>query len=127
GGCAGSLDADTDGMEGMTYAWTPEQLTEVLGAQDGAWAAELFAVTEDGTFEHGMSTLQLPADPDDQERFDRVRTALKQARDQRPQPGRDDKVVASWNGLAIAALAEAGAAFDSPQWTEAAVAAATAR
>ena len=59
GGFASALDADTDGVEGLTYVWTPAELEEVLGA-DAAKAAELFAVTEDGTFEHGASTLQLP-------------------------------------------------------------------
>src|SRR5690242_9077212 len=71
GGLASALDADTDGVEGLTYAWTPAQLREVLGADDGDWAAQLLVVTERGTFEHGASTLQLPADPDDPSRWDR--------------------------------------------------------
>jgi uncharacterized protein len=109
-----SLDADADGREGLTYVWTPAQLTEVLGGHDGRWAAEVFAVTPTGTFEHGTSVLQLPADPDDPQRLERVRTALRAARLTRPQPGRDDKVVTSWNGLAITALAEASVAFGEP-------------
>ena len=109
-----SLDADADGREGSTYVWTGAQLTEVLGADDGPWAAEVFAVTESGTFEHGTSVLQFPTDPDDPQRLDRVRTALRAARLTRPQPGRDDKVVTSWNGLAITALAEAGVALGDP-------------
>jgi uncharacterized protein YyaL (SSP411 family) len=84
----------------------------------------LFDVTPDGTFEHGTSVLQLLVDPADPERLARVRAALFASRQQRPQPARDDKVVAAWNGLAIAALAEAGALFDEPAWIEAAVAAA---
>jgi uncharacterized protein len=115
-----SLDADADGKEGLTYAWTPAQLTEVLGVDDGRWAAALFGVTDAGTFEHGSSVLQLPADPDDAERFDRVRTALLAARLTRPQPGRDDKVVSAWNGWAITALAEAGVALDEPEFVDAA-------
>ena len=59
------VDADTEGVEGLTYAWTPAQLADVLGDDDGRWAAELLVVTPSGTFEHGSSTLQLPADPDD--------------------------------------------------------------
>jgi uncharacterized protein YyaL (SSP411 family) len=86
----------------------------------GTWAAALLAVTEEGTFEHGSSTLQLPADPDDPARWERVRAALLQARDARPQPARDDKVVTAWNGLAIVALAEGGAALDEPGWVAAA-------
>src|ERR1700743_67262 len=62
---ASSLDADADGREGSTYVWTPEQLTEVLGPDDGPWAAEVFAVTGSGTFEHGTSVLRLPADTDE--------------------------------------------------------------
>ena len=58
GGFASALDADTDGVEGLTYVWTPDQLIEVLGADDGRWAAAQFEVTEAGTFEHGASTLQ---------------------------------------------------------------------
>jgi uncharacterized protein len=116
-----SLDADTDGTEGLTYVWTPAQLREVLGDDDGRWAASIFNVTEAGTFEHGSSVLQLPADPDDAERFDRVRTALLAARLTRPQPGRDDKVVTAWNGLAITALAEASVALDRPELLDAAM------
>ncbi len=106
-----SLDADADGQEGLTYVWTPAQLREVLGDDDGRWAAELFNVTDAGTFEHGSSVLQLPVDPDDPNRFERVRAKLLTARLTRPQPGRDDKVVTAWNGLAITALAEASVAL----------------
>ncbi|ORW91652.1 hypothetical protein AWB92_17375 [Mycobacterium sp. IEC1808] len=115
-----SLDADADGREGSTYVWTPAQLTEVLGADDGRWAAELFTVTPSGTFEHGSSVLQLPADPDDPQRAERVRAALLAARLTRAQPGRDDKVVTSWNGLAITALAEASVALDQTELAAAA-------
>jgi uncharacterized protein YyaL (SSP411 family) len=116
-----SLDADADGVEGLTYAWTPAQLHEVLGDDDGRWAATTFGVTDTGTFEHGSSVLQLPSDPDDAERFDRVRTALLAARASRPQPGRDDKVVTAWNGWAITALAEASVALDEAEFLDAAM------
>jgi uncharacterized protein YyaL (SSP411 family) len=115
-----SLDADADGREGSTYVWTPAHLTEVLGSDDGRWAASVFGVTEAGTFEAGASVLQRPGDPDDPGRFDRVRTALVAARRTRPQPGRDDKVVTAWNGLAITALAEASVALNAPGLAEAA-------
>jgi uncharacterized protein YyaL (SSP411 family) len=115
-----SLDADAAGKEGLTYVWTPGELSKVLGDDDGRWAAEVFGVTEAGTFEHGSSVLQLLADPDDPDRFERVRTTLLAARLSRPQPGRDDKVVTSWNGWAITALAEAGVALDEPEFTDAA-------
>ncbi|MEB3031531.1 thioredoxin domain-containing protein [[Mycobacterium] nativiensis] len=106
-----SLDADADGREGSTYVWTREQLTEVLGDDDGQWAADVFGVTPGGTFEAGMSVLQLPIDPDDMSRFDRVRQRLLVARRGRPQPDRDDKVVTAWNGMAITGLAEAAVAL----------------
>ncbi len=110
-----SLDADSDGREGLTYVWTPAELREVLGEPDGRWAAELFGVNDIGTFEHGSSVLQLRDEPDDPDRFERVRIALRAARLIRPQPGRDDKVVTAWNGLAITALAEAAVALDQPE------------
>jgi hypothetical protein len=115
-----SLDADADGREGSTYVWTPKQLDEVLGIDEGGWAADVFAVTQAGTFEHGASVLQLPVDPGDPQRLERVRSALLAARLTRTQPGRDDKVVTSWNGLAITALAEASVALDEPEFARAA-------
>ena len=124
GAFASALDADSEGEEGRFYSWTVAQLVEVLGEEDAAWAAALFTVTPEGTFEHGASTLQLPQDPDDWERWARVRAALMAARDGRVRPGRDEKVVAEWNGLAIAALADAGALFHEPGWIAAAVTAA---
>lgn len=120
-----SLDADAAGVEGSTYVWTPAQLNDVLGPDDGAWAATVFGVTDEGTFEHGTSVLQLPADhdpwPGEAGRFERVRAVLLAERRGRPQPPRDDKVVTAWNGLAITALAEAGIALDDPVLLDAAL------
>ncbi|BBH66204.1 hypothetical protein ACTI_28890 [Actinoplanes sp. OR16] len=127
GGLASALDADADGVEGLTYAWTPVELTAALGEDDGAWAADLFGVTVGGTFEHGKSVLVLArdidaADPALVERWQDVRRRLLAARAGRPQPARDDKVVASWNGLAITALAEHGVLTGSAESRDAAVA-----
>ena len=120
GGFASALDADTDGVEGLTYAWTPAQLEEVLGEQDGRTAAQLLAVTAVGTFEHGSSTLQLATDPTDPPWWERARNLLWESRNRRPQPARDDKVVTSWNGLAIAALADAAMLLEDPELLDAA-------
>src|SRR5699024_3638343 len=124
GGFASALDADTDGVEGAYYVWTPDELRAALGPDDGAWAASLLNVTASGTFERGRSTLQLLDDPDDADRWQRVRSALASARAGRTYPSRDDKVVAAWNGLAITALTEAGTLLDEPRYTEAAIRAA---
>ncbi|MFI1148919.1 thioredoxin domain-containing protein [Streptomyces sp. NPDC020817] len=126
GGFASALDADSEDpqtgehVEGAYYAWTPAQLTEVLGADDAALAAAYFGVTVGGTFEHGKSVLQLPQDGPvlDAGTVAGIRERLLAARAERPAPGRDDKIVAAWNGLAIAALAECGAYFDRPDLVE---------
>ena len=120
GGFASALDADTDGVEGLTYVWTPAELSDVLGT-DAPAAEALFGVTREGTFEHGASTLRLPADPEDPARWMDMRRRLLAARRQRAQPARDDKVVTAWNGLALAALAEAGVLLDRPVYLTAAV------
>ncbi|MER5833861.1 thioredoxin domain-containing protein [Streptomyces sp. NPDC002130] len=131
GGFASALDADSDDgtgkhVEGAYYVWTPEQLREALGEQDAELAAQHFGVTEEGTFEEGASVLQLPVREgvSDAEKVASISERLLAKRAERPAPGRDDKVVAAWNGLAIAALAETGAYFDRPDLVEAAVAAA---
>ncbi|WP_240957561.1 thioredoxin domain-containing protein, partial [Streptomyces barkulensis] len=131
GAFASALDADSDDgtgrhREGAYYVWTPAELREVLGDEDAELAAAHFGVTEEGTFEEGASVLRLPDTdgPADAERIESVRRRLLDARSARPRPGRDDKAVAAWNGLAIAALAETGAYFDRPDLVEAATAAA---
>ncbi|MFI1354070.1 thioredoxin domain-containing protein [Streptomyces sp. NPDC020898] len=133
GGFASALDADSDDgtgtgkhVEGAYYVWTPAQLAEVLGAEDAGLAAHYFGVTEEGTFEEGASVLQLPQHEGvfDAEKVDSIKRRLLDARAQRPAPGRDDKVVAAWNGLAVAALAETGAYFERPDLVDAALAAA---
>lgn len=126
GGFASALDADSEDpltgehVEGAYYAWTPAQLREVLGEADGDLAAGYFGVTEEGTFEHGTSVLQLPQDGPAVEagRLAGIKERLLAARGRRPAPGRDDKIVAAWNGLAIAALAECGAYFERPDLVE---------
>ena len=140
GGFASALDADSVGPDGRShegafYAWSPDQLVEALGADDGPWAADVWGVTPAGTFEHGTSVLQLRADPagpadlteanrvadpSQPARYEAVRARAFEARASRPRPARDDKVVTAWNGLAIAALADAGALLARPDWLDAA-------
>ena len=122
-GFASALDADSEGVEGKFYVWTQAELVDVLGPDDGAWAAETFHVTERGTFEHGTSTLQLLRDPDDVTRWADVRARLLAARESRTRPARDDKVVAAWNGLAITGLVDTGLRLSEPAYVDAAVAA----
>ncbi|WP_051451144.1 thioredoxin domain-containing protein [Actinospica robiniae] len=145
GGFASALDADTDGVEGLTYVWTYQQLVDVLGDEDAAAAARVYGVSRKGNFEHGASVLRLtnpdiiePLDEDGDENapsvpasaaaaeaaaadVERVAPRLRVARAQRPQPHRDDKIVASWNGLAISGLVEASLALDRPDLLAAAV------
>lgn len=129
GAFAASLDADSPdpgllgtpgrSREGAFYVWTPALLAEVLGASDGAWVADVGLVSPTGTFEDGTSTLQRsPAVDLDPGRWESVRKRLLQARDGRPRPARDDKVVAAWNGWLVAALVEAAGVFDRPDWLE---------
>ncbi|MEI8410300.1 MULTISPECIES: thioredoxin domain-containing protein [unclassified Kribbella] len=122
GGFASALDADTEGEEGKYYVWTPEQLHEALTDDDAKWVIDLCVVT--GTFEQGSSVLQLRQDPNDPDRWQRIRSTLLSTRSRRTYPGRDDKVVAAWNGLAITALARAGVILEKPAYVEAAAQAA---
>ncbi len=129
GGFASALDADSADPsgavhEGTYYVWNAHQMMQLLGTADAAWAVQLLGVTGPGTFERGFSTLQLRQDPDDDARWADVRGKLLAARAERTRPARDDKVVASWNGLAISALCEAGVLLDDPAFTRAAVEAA---
>jgi uncharacterized protein len=91
GGFASAQDADTDGVEGLTFTWTPDELEQVLPGRSDLLQP----------FEHGRFVIR-------GELTDEERRRLFEAREQRPKPARDDKAVASWNGLALAALAEAG-------------------
>jgi len=113
GGFASALDADSEGEEGKYYVWTPDEV--------GPVAARIFGVTEQGTFEHGRSVLQLLDDPDDVEQWRDERARLLAVRRNRIPPARDDKVVAAWNGLAIAALADCGVLFGRDDFVDAAV------
>jgi uncharacterized protein len=121
---AASLDADTAGVEGATYAWTADEVREVLeaGGLGEAWPvfAEAYDVTEGGNWEgrtilrrvagdEGLARRHGRAPAEVADLLARSRAALLEARDRRPQPSRDDKALAGWNGLAIAAFADAAA------------------
>src|SRR5689334_2221674 len=103
GGFASAQDADTDGVEGSTYVWTPADLEAVLGTDDAAAAAAYYGVTPAGNFD-GSTVLRISGPPP--ANLADIRARLLAARDERPQPARDDKAIAAWNGLALAALAQ---------------------
>jgi uncharacterized protein YyaL (SSP411 family) len=111
--------------EGIFYVWSPELLADALGDQDADWAAQVFHVTTAGTFEHGLSTLQLRGRPDPA-RLAEIGDRLLAVRGNRFPPPRDDKCVASWNGWAIDSLVNAAMVFGEPGWLELARGAATA-
>ncbi|OMH31419.1 thioredoxin domain-containing protein [Tersicoccus sp. Bi-70] len=130
GGFASSLDADTelagDHFEGLTSVWTPAQLADAIGDDDAQAVAVLMNVgTGPQPTEYGWPLHpRLEINREEWALFEAVRPALRRARRARPQPGRDEKVVAGWNGMAIAALSEASLALDRPEFAAAAEAAA---
>jgi uncharacterized protein YyaL (SSP411 family) len=118
--CA-SLDADSEGEEGKFYVWSLAEITAVLGQDDATFFAAQYDVTPEGNFE-GHNILNhlkhLPRSMEDEAWLARMRDKLLQARTARVRPGLDDKVLADWNGLMIAALASAGSVFEAPAWLE---------
>ena len=124
GGFYSALDADSEGEEGRFYVWTPEQVREVLGDEAGP-VLDYYGVSEAGNFE-GSNVLHLAggADAPEPPSLAEARQALLEARAQRVWPGLDDKRRASWNALAIAALADAGAVLGREDYLDAAGAAA---
>lgn len=119
GGFASSLDADSEGEEGRFYVWSREEIARVLGTDDAALFAEIYDVTAQGNFEgHNILNRLAGREPTAEEasRLADLRAKLFQAREARARPGLDDKVLADWNGLMIAALAHASVVFDRPDW-----------
>jgi uncharacterized protein YyaL (SSP411 family) len=119
GGFFSAEDADSEGVEGKFYVWTLGELEEVLGPEDAAEAARFFGATPHGNFE-GSNILYRPTSEEWTEKIESMRSRLVAARSGRVPPGLDDKVVASWNGLAIRGLAEAGAALADETYLDAA-------
>ena len=133
GAFASAQDADSPGGEGAYFVWNPEQIRAALPEDEAAAAIARFGVGDAGNFEGGMTVLRAAASleaigrelgPDAAESLARARAGLLAARGEREAPARDDKVIASWNGLAIAAFAQAGWALERPDYTDAAEAAA---
>jgi hypothetical protein len=131
GGFASSQDADSEGVEGRFFVWTPEQVGEALGdGEEARLACRVFGVAEPGSFGEGASVLRLAISSEElaadlgtgerqaRELMERLRSRLALARRQRVAPGRDDKVVTAWNGLALRAFAEAASALDRPDYLE---------
>ena len=135
GGFYSAQDADSEGIEGKFFVWTPAELDEVLGTEDGRLAAEVFDVTDAGNFQDPhhpdfgrrnvlsrYRTLEeVAADLDVtaaelEARLPGWRARLLDARERRVRPGLDDKVLTSWNGLALAAFAEAGRVLGEPAY-----------
>lgn len=115
-------DADSEGEEGKFYLWTLDEVRSVLGDKDGERFARLFDITDRGNFEGknipNRTTIQ--ASESDNEFIETCRERLFQHREQRPHPFKDDKILTSWNGLMMAALAMGGRLLGDRQYTEAA-------
>ncbi|TAK46775.1 MAG: thioredoxin domain-containing protein [Xanthobacteraceae bacterium] len=117
GAFASSMDADSEGEEGRYYVWSREEIVHALGPDDGALFARHYGATDAGNFEsrnilNQLGGLEASAEP----RLAPLRAKLLAVRQQRVAPGLDDKVLADWNGLMIAALARAGLVFARPDW-----------
>ncbi len=116
--CA-SLDADSEGEEGKYYVWSKNEIVELIGPEAGEFFAQHYGVTDEGNFD-GHNILNrlktVPRSEADGARLASLRTILLEARAGRVRPGLDDKVLADWNGLMIAALVNAGIILDETDW-----------
>src|SRR6478736_2835129 len=119
GAFSASLDADSEGEEGKFYVWTYDEVTKCLGKTDGEYFARHYDLQPDGNFE-GNSIFNrlagLDRTAEDETRLTRLRAKLLAVRDMRIRPGLDDKVLADWNGLMIAALVNSAVILDEPDW-----------
>ncbi|HEY8125917.1 MAG TPA: thioredoxin domain-containing protein [Methylocystis sp.] len=125
GGFASSLDADSEGEEGKFYAWSETEIQEALGAR-APFFEHAYGVSREGNFEHGKSVLNRLRsiellDDETEAALARDRAALFLVRERRVRPGCDDKVLADWNGLTIAAIAKAASVFEREDWLELAI------
>jgi hypothetical protein len=124
GGFAASLDADSEGVEGKFYVWSAEEIAEGLGAEDAALFNKVYDVTPSGNWEdhtilNRLHSMEL-RDAETEARLAAMRGKLLTRRGARIRPGFDDKVLADWNGLMIASLANASDAFQRNDWLTAA-------
>ncbi|WP_426736660.1 thioredoxin domain-containing protein [Myxococcus faecalis] len=136
GGFFAAQDADSEGEEGKFFVWRPDELHGLLSPERAELVMRHFHVTPQGNFEHGATVLEVvvPADTLARERglpvaevereLVEARRVLFEAREHRVKPGRDDKILAGWNGLMIRGLALASRVFERPDWARLAVAAA---
>ena len=119
GAFSASLDANSEGEEGKFYVWSYDDVLRELGTEDGEFFARHYDVTPAGNFE-GHNILNrlkpLPRTEDDEARLAALRAKLLAVRASRVRPGLDDKVLADWNGLMIAALANASLMLAEPSW-----------
>ena len=116
GGFASALDADSEGVEGRFYVWTPEQVRDALGIV-AERALPHFGIAQGGNFEGASIPVRATSDP---ENLAELKARLLAAREQRVRPGLDDKRLTAWNALMIAALADAGAAMERSDYLDAA-------
>ena len=120
---AASLDADSEGVEGRFYVWSEAEIDNLFTPAEAELFKTAYDVTAEGNWEHAnilnrLARADLPLSPEEEAALEPLKARLFVERDLRVHPGFDDKVLADWNGMTIAALARAGAAFGEPGWTE---------
>ena len=121
GGFYSSLDADSEGVEGKYYVWTPGEVEEILGKKEGSDFCRLYGISQEGNFEEGKSNPALAgATMEERESLCPFREKMLSARYRRIPPDKDTKQLTSWNSLVIRGLSEAGFYLNRPQWFEAA-------
>ncbi len=137
GGFYSTQDADSEGVEGKFFVWTPEEIEAVLGPAAAAEFCHAYNVTPTGNFEHGQSILNLPhrladvatavlkSEAELRESLAASRAKLLAVREERIHPGLDDKVLVAWNGMMIDSLAQAAGVLEEPRYLAAAQRAAT--
>jgi uncharacterized protein YyaL (SSP411 family) len=114
---AAAIDADSEGVEGRYYVWTPDEIETVLGVAQGKRFCEVYNITASGTFEDGLSNPALAeGDFAVRESMTPLREKLLAARSQRIAPGKDEKILTAWNSWMIRSLAEAGFYFGRKDW-----------
>jgi uncharacterized protein YyaL (SSP411 family) len=136
GGFHSTEDADSEGEEGKFYVWTPDEIQSILGPQAAERCCYVYDVSPSGNFEHGKSILNLPKTIEQcaalhgwdleelQAELADSRAKLLEARDRRIRPGKDDKILVSWNALMIDSMARAAGGLDEPRYLQAAARAA---